>query len=172
MQGLVNACFGVLFGTGLYFIGLPNAALWGVLGGTLRIIPYVGTLAAAAFPLALSLAVFNTWLPPILVFVLYAVLELTIANVVEPWLYGTHTGISPLAILVTAIFWATLWGPAGLILSTPLSVCMVVLGRSFRSYRSFRSCSEINRSSRPRLSSTSGCWPWIKPSRGKLQKQF
>jgi predicted PurR-regulated permease PerM len=129
MQGLVNATFGVLFGIGLYFIGLPNATLWGVLAGTLRIIPYIGTLAAAAFPFTLSLAVFDYWLPPLLVFLLYSILELSIANFLEPWLYGTHTGISPLAILVTTIFWATLWGPAGLILSTPLTVCLVVLGR-------------------------------------------
>jgi predicted PurR-regulated permease PerM len=129
MQGLINATFGVLFGTGLYFIGLPNAALWGVLAGTLRIVPYVGTLVAGAFPLILSLAVFDSWAPPLLVLLLYAGLELSIANIVEPWLYGTRTGISPLAILVAAIFWATLWGPAGLILSTPLTVCLVVLGR-------------------------------------------
>jgi predicted PurR-regulated permease PerM len=129
MQGLVNATFGVLFGIGLYFIGLPNATLWGVLAGTLRIVPYIGTLVAAAFPFALSLAVFDHWLPLLLVFLLYSALELGIANFLEPWLYGTHTGISPLAILVTTIFWATLWGPAGLILSTPLTVCLVVLGR-------------------------------------------
>ncbi len=129
MQGLINATFGVLFGTGLYFIGLPNAALWGVLAGTLRIVPYVGTLVAGAFPLILSLAVFDSWAPPLLVLLLYAGLELSIANIVEPWLYGTRTGISPLAILVATIFWATLWGPAGLILSTPLTVCLVVLGR-------------------------------------------
>ncbi len=129
MQTLVNGAFGVLFGTGLYFIGVPNVALWGVLAGILRIVPYVGTLVAAAFPLALSLAVFDTWLPPFLVFLLYAALELSIANFVEPWLYGTHTGISPFAILVTSVFWAMLWGPVGLILSTPLTVCLVVLGR-------------------------------------------
>ncbi len=129
MQALVNAAFGVLFGIGLYFIGLPNAALWGVLAGILRIVPYVGTMVAAAFPLALSLAVFGTWLPLLFVFLLYFGLELLVANVVEPWLYGTHTGISPFAILVTSVFWAMLWGPVGLILSTPLTVCLVVLGR-------------------------------------------
>jgi predicted PurR-regulated permease PerM len=128
MQALVNATFGLLFGLGLYFIGLPNAALWGVLAGLLRIVPYVGTLVAAVFPITLSLAVFSTWLPPLLIFLLYAALELTIANFVEPWLYGTHTGISPFAILVTTVFWAMLWGPVGLILSTPLTVCLVVLG--------------------------------------------
>jgi predicted PurR-regulated permease PerM len=131
MQFLVNASFGALFGTGLYFIGVPNAALWGALAGFLRIVPYVGTLVAAALPIILSLAVFDSWLPPLLVFALFASLEVIIGNFVEPWVYGAHTGISSLALLVTAVFWTVLWGPAGLILSTPLTVCVVVLGRYF-----------------------------------------
>ncbi len=131
IQFCVNAGFGALFGTGLYFIGVPNPALWGVLASLLRIVPYVGTMAAAVPPIILSLAVFDGWLPPLLVFVLFAGLELMAGNFIEPWLYGTHTGISSLALLVTAIFWTVLWGPAGLILSTPLTVCVVVLGRYF-----------------------------------------
>jgi predicted PurR-regulated permease PerM len=131
MQFLVNAGFGTLFGIGLYFIGVPNPVLWGALSGILRIVPYVGTLFAATLPIILSLAVFDGWLPPLLVFLLFAGLEVIIANFVEPWLYGAHTGISSLALLVTAIFWTVLWGPAGLILSTPLTVCVVVLGRYF-----------------------------------------
>ena len=131
MQCLVNTGFGTLFGFGLYCIGVPNAALWGVVAGILRYVPYVGTLVAATLPLALSLAVFDGWLRPLLVFLLVAGLELIIANFVEPWLYGTHVGISALALLVTAVFWTVLWGPAGLILSTPLTVCVVVLGRYF-----------------------------------------
>jgi len=129
MQFLVNAGFGVLFGVGLYFIGLPYAALWGAIAAILRIIPYVGSMVAAALPLTLSLAVSDTWLPVILTAVLFGSLEFLIANFIEPWLYGAHTGISSLAILVSAIFWTVLWGPAGLILSTPLTVCVVVLGR-------------------------------------------
>lgn len=129
MQFLVNAGFGALFGFGLYCIGVPNPALWGVVAGLLRIVPYVGTMVAATLPIALSLAAFDSWLPPLLVFLLFAGLELIIANFVEPWLYGTHTGISSLALLVAAVFWTVLWGPAGLILSTPLTVCVVVLGR-------------------------------------------
>ena len=121
--------FGVLFGLGLYFIGVPNAALWGVVAGILRIVPYVGTLVAATLPIALSLAAFDGWLPPLLVFFLVASLELIVANFIEPWLYGAHVGISSLALLVSSVFWAVLWGPAGLILSTPLTVCVVVLGR-------------------------------------------
>ena len=129
LQFAVNAGFGLLIGIGLYFIGLPYAVLWGTVAGVLRIVPYLGTLIAGALPLLLSIAVFNGWLPPLLVFVLFAVLELIIGNWVEPRLYGAHTGVSSLAILVTTVFWTILWGPAGLILSTPLTVCVVVLGR-------------------------------------------
>jgi predicted PurR-regulated permease PerM len=129
MQFLVNTGFGVLFGFGLYLIGVPYAALWGALAGILRVVPFVGTMIAATLPIALSLAVFDGWFRPLLVFLLVLVLELVVANFVEPWLYGTHVGISSLALLVTALFWAVLWGPAGLILSTPLTVCLVVLGR-------------------------------------------
>jgi predicted PurR-regulated permease PerM len=129
LQFLVNAGFGILFGFGLYLIGVPYPALWGVVAGILRIVPYVGTLIAATLPIALSLACFDGWLKPLLVFALVLGLELIIANFVEPWLYGVHVGISSLALLVTAVFWTVLWGPAGLILSTPLTVCVVVLGR-------------------------------------------
>lgn len=131
MQLLVNAGFGALFGVGLYLIGVPNAALWGVVAGIFRIVPYVGTMVAAALPVALSLAVFDGWLRPLVVFLLVMVLELVIGNFLEPWLYGAHVGISSLALLVTAVFWTVLWGPSGLILSTPLTVCVVVLGRYF-----------------------------------------
>jgi predicted PurR-regulated permease PerM len=129
LQFLINAGFGALFGFGLYLIGVPNPVLWGALAGILRIVPYVGTLVAATLPIALSLAVFDGWLKPLLVFLMVIGLELIIANFVEPWLYGVHVGISSLALLVTAVFWTVLWGPAGLILSTPLTVCVVVLGR-------------------------------------------
>jgi predicted PurR-regulated permease PerM len=129
MQLLVNAVFGVLCGTGLYLIGVPYAVLWGGVAGILRIVPYVGSLVAGSLPLLLSLAVFDHWMPPLLVFLLFATLELITGNFVEPWLYGMHTGISSLAILLTTVFWAALWGPAGLILATPLTVCVVVLGR-------------------------------------------
>jgi predicted PurR-regulated permease PerM len=131
MQAMVNASFGTLFGFGLYLIGVPNPALWGIIAGLLRIVPYVGTMVAAALPTALSLAAFNSWAPPLLVVLLFACLELIIADFIEPWLYGAKTGISSLALLVAAVFWTVLWGPAGLILSTPLTVCVVVLGRYF-----------------------------------------
>lgn len=129
LQLLVNLGFGVLCGIGLYAIGVPYAALWGAVAALLRIVPYAGSVAAGAMPLLLSLAVFDGWRAPLLVFALFATLELITGNLLEPWLYGTHTGISSLALLLTTVFWAALWGPAGLILSTPLTVCVVVLGR-------------------------------------------
>jgi predicted PurR-regulated permease PerM len=129
MQLLVNACFGVLCGFGLYLIGIPYWALWGIVAGILRIVPYVGAVVSGLLPFTLALAVFDNWMHPVSVLLLFAGLELVTSNFVEPWLYGIHTGISALALLLTAVFWTVLWGPAGLILSTPLTVCVVVLGR-------------------------------------------
>jgi predicted PurR-regulated permease PerM len=129
LQLMVNACFGIIFGSGLYLIGVPYASLWAAVAAILRIVPYLGSAIAGVLPLVLSLAVFDGWLQPFLVFVLFATLELVTANFLEPWLYGAHTGISSLALLLTAVIWTALWGPAGLILSTPLTVCLVVLGR-------------------------------------------
>ena len=129
MQFVVNLCFGIVVGVGLYLIGVPYAALWGSVAGILRIVPYVGAVVSGLLPLTLALAVFDHWTPPLLVFLLFATLELVTGNFLEPWLYGAHTGISALALLLTTVFWTVLWGPAGLILSTPLTVCVVVLGR-------------------------------------------
>ena len=129
LQFLVNAGFGALCGLGLYFIGVPYAALWGTVAALFRIIPYIGSIVAGLLPLLLSLAVFDNWLQPLLVFALFTTLEVITANLLEPRLYGAHTGISSLALLLTTVFWAVLWGPVGLILSTPLTVCVVVLGR-------------------------------------------
>jgi predicted PurR-regulated permease PerM len=129
LQFLVNAVFGLLFGTGLFLIGIPYAALFGAVAALLRTVPYVGAVVAGLLPVLLALAVFDAWKPPIMVFLLLTTLELITGNLLEPWLYGAHTGISSLALLVTTVFWTVLWGPAGLILSTPLTVCVVVLGR-------------------------------------------
>jgi len=129
LQFLVNAAYGVIAGGGTYWMGIPHALLWGVLGGLLRFIPYVGVPIAAAFPVALALALFPGWHQAALIFLLFVVLELITGNVIEPWLYGAHTGVSSLAILVAAVFWTTLWGPVGLILSTPLTVCIILVGR-------------------------------------------
>jgi predicted PurR-regulated permease PerM len=129
LQFLVNAVYGSIFGLGLYFMKLPHALLWGVLAALLRLVPYVGTLIAAAFPITMALAVFPGWNHAVLIFGMFVVLEILIANFIEPWLYGAHTGVSSLAILVAAVFWSMLWGPVGLILSTPLTVCLLLVGR-------------------------------------------
>jgi len=129
MQFVVNATYGSLLTIGLYFIGLPTALLWGVLAGILRFVPYIGPIIGGSLPVFLALAVFSSWVQPLLCLGLFVVIEVTVAYIIEPWLYGAHTGISSLAILVAAAFWTALWGPVGLVLSTPLTVCLVVLGR-------------------------------------------
>lgn len=129
VQFVVNASYGALFGLGLFFIGIPDALLWGLLAGLFRYIPFVGTIIAAVIPLALSFAIDPQWSKLVAVVGLFVALEMTITNAVEPRLYGSSTGLSALAVLVAAMFWATLWGPIGLILATPLTVCLVVLGR-------------------------------------------
>lgn len=129
LQLAVNACFGVVIGFGLYFIRIPNSLLWGVLAGLLRFLPYIGAPLAAVLPILLSLAIFADWTRPVATVVLFLVVELLVANFLEPLLYGAHTGISSFAILFAAIFWTLIWGPIGLLLSTPLTVCLVVIGR-------------------------------------------
>ncbi|MBA3386680.1 MAG: AI-2E family transporter, partial [Chthoniobacterales bacterium] len=129
MQFLVNVAFGISIAIGLYFIGVPNALLWGAFAALMRFIPYVGAWIAAAVPLLLSLAVSTSWLAPLLVLALFIALELINANVLEPWLYGASTGVSSMALIVAAVFWTWLWGPVGLLLSTPLTVCLAVMGR-------------------------------------------
>jgi predicted PurR-regulated permease PerM len=129
MQFLVNAVFGTLIALGLQIIGVPSALLWGVIAGLMRFVPFVGPVIGGSLPLIVSLAVFPGWTQPLETGVLFLAIELTVAYIVEPWLYGTHTGLSSLAILVAAAFWTTLWGPIGLVLSTPLTACLMVLGR-------------------------------------------
>jgi hypothetical protein len=118
-----------LVGIGLYLIEVPNAVLWGIAAAGLRFIPYIGVWIAAAVPIGLSLAISDNWLAPILTFGLFVVLELVISNVLEPWLYGRHTGISPVAVLLAAVAWTWLWGIAGLLLATPMTVCLLVIGK-------------------------------------------
>lgn len=129
LQFLVNFGYGTLFGIGLYLMAVPHALLWGVLAALLRLVPYIGTLVATAFPVTMALAVFPGWKHAALIVAMFVILEIVIANFIEPWLYGAHTGISSLAILVAAVFWSMLWGPVGLILSTPLTVCLMLVGR-------------------------------------------
>lgn len=129
MQLVVNVTYGIPVAIGLYFIGVPNAILWGALATVLRFIPYVGPWIAAAFPILLSLAVSPGWITPLLTISLFIVLELISNNVLEPWLYGSSTGVTPIALIVAALVWTWLWGPVGLVLATPLTVCLVVMGR-------------------------------------------
>ena len=129
MQLVVNVSYGIPVAIGLYFIGVPNAVLWGAFATVLRFIPYIGPWIGAAMPVALSLAVSPSWTMPLLTIGLFVVLELLSNNVMEPWLYGSSTGVTPIALIVAAVFWTWLWGAVGLILSTPLTVCLVVMGR-------------------------------------------
>jgi len=129
MQLVVNATYGIPVAIGLWLIGVPNPLLWGMLAMVLRFVPYIGPFIASMFPLALAIAVDPGWTLFLWTAALFVVLELVSNNVVEPWLYGASTGLSPLAVIAAAIFWTWLWGPVGLLLSTPLTVCLVVLGR-------------------------------------------
>jgi len=129
MQTIINASFGLAVGLAFFLIGLPYAVLWGFLAAVLRFIPYVGPFAAAIMPSALSLAVFQGWMWPIVVVGLFLVLELLNNMVLEPLLYGESAGVSKVGLLVAIAFWTWLWGPVGLVLATPLTVCVVVLGK-------------------------------------------
>ncbi|WP_414653665.1 AI-2E family transporter [Geminicoccus sp.] len=129
MQLLVNATYGIPIGLGLWLIGVPNALLWGVLATVLRFVPYVGPFVAALFPIALAVAVDPGWSMLFWTLGLILTVELISNSVLEPWLYGASTGVSTVAILVAAVFWTALWGPVGLLLSTPLTVCLAVVAR-------------------------------------------
>jgi predicted PurR-regulated permease PerM len=129
MQTVLNAGFGLVIGSGLWLIGVPNAVLWGILAGLMRFVPFVGSIIAAFFPIALAAAVDPGWSMVLATAALFLVAEPLAGHVVEPVLYGQHTGLSPVAIVLSTLFWALLWGPIGLLLATPLTVCLVVLGR-------------------------------------------
>ena len=137
VQLLVNIIYAVPIGIGLWLIGVPNAILWGLLTLVLRFVPYIGSLLAAAFPLFLAFAVSPDWTTVIWTIALFGIVELITSNAIEPYLYGSRTGVSPLAIIVSAIFWTWVWGPMGLVLSTPLTVCLVVLGRHIPQFEVF-----------------------------------
>jgi predicted PurR-regulated permease PerM len=128
-QLILNGAFGVVIGTGLWFIGIPSAILWGILAAALRFVPYVGAVIAAAFPLALAVAVDPGWSMLLWTLALFLVVEPVVGHVIEPMVYGHSTGLSPVAVVASATFWTALWGPIGLVLATPLTVCLVVLGR-------------------------------------------
>lgn len=129
LQFFINVGYGVVFGLGLLVIGVPGAILWGLMIMLFRYIPFVGGLLVASIPILLAFAVDSGWGMLLATVGLFVVIDLTVANVVEPRIYGSSTGVSPVAILLSAMFWATLWGPVGLILATPMTVCLVVIGR-------------------------------------------
>jgi predicted PurR-regulated permease PerM len=137
MQMLINGIQGSLVALALHFIGVPNAMLWGALTIVLRFIPYLGPWMAALMPIALSFAVFEGWTMPLLTIAVLATLELISNNVLEPMLYGHQTGVSPLALLVAAVFWTWLWGLPGLFLAIPLTVSLVVMGKHIPQFRFF-----------------------------------
>jgi predicted PurR-regulated permease PerM len=128
-QSVVNGTFGLSVGIALYFLGLPYALLWAFLAASFRFIPYVGPMVAAVLPLGFSLFVFDGWQQPILIAGAYVALELVSNMLMEPLLYGRSAGVSQVALLIAIAFWTWLWGPIGLLLATPLTVCIVVLGR-------------------------------------------
>ncbi len=134
---LVNLGYALPMAVGLWLIGVPGALLWGVLAGALRFLPYLGPAIAALFPLTMAFAVDPGWSMLLWTLALVATLELISNNLIEPWAYGSSTGLSPLAVLVSATFWTVVWGPIGLVLATPITVCLVVLGRHVRPLRIF-----------------------------------
>jgi predicted PurR-regulated permease PerM len=128
-QLILNAGFGFVIGSGLALIGVPSASLWGLMAMILRFVPYIGALIAAALPLTLAAAVGGDWSLVIWTAMLFAVVETLMGQVIEPFIYGHSAGLSPVAIVVSAAFWTWLWGPLGLLMSTPLTLCLVVLAR-------------------------------------------
>jgi predicted PurR-regulated permease PerM len=128
-QLLINSLTGLWVGVGLAFLGVPNPGLWGALTLVLRFIPYVGVWTAGAMPFALSFAAFDDWTHALVVVGIYGVVELFNYAILEPWLYAARTGVSPVALLLAAAFWTWLWGLAGLLLSVPMTVCLVVMGK-------------------------------------------
>ena len=129
MQLALNATFGLIIGVGLWAIGVPSAPLWGLLAMALRFVPYIGAIVAAIFPLIVATAVDPGWSMMLMTAALFLVVEPLIGQVIEPMVYGHSSGLSPVAVVVSAAFWTWLWGPIGLILATPLTMCLVVLGR-------------------------------------------
>lgn len=137
IQLLVNAIYALPIGLGLWLIGVPNASLWALLTLVLRFVPYIGSILSAGFPMFLAFAALPGWSALLWTIALFAVVELVTSNLVEPWLYGSRTGLSPLAVILSAVIWTWIWGTAGLVLSTPLTVCLVVLGRHIPQFEIF-----------------------------------
>lgn len=129
LQVLTNFCFSIAIGGGLFFLGTPNAILWGLLAGTLRFIPYVGAALGAVLPTLIAFAVSPGWVHPLLVLGWIVGCDIFLSQIIEPLIFGDSTGVTPLALILSALFWGVLWGPVGLLLSTPITICLLVLGR-------------------------------------------
>ena len=132
MQAVVNGIFGLSMGLGLWLLGVPNAPLWGALGFALRFVPFLGAPLSMLFPLIVAFATTEGWTTVLLVVALFAVVDGIVTYVLEPWLYGSSMGITPLALLLASAFWAVMWGPLGLILAPAITACLVILGRHVR----------------------------------------
>jgi hypothetical protein len=128
-QLALNAAFGLVIGAALWLIGVPSAPLWGMLAMIMRFVPYIGAFISAIFPLVLAAAVGHGWTMVLMTAALFLVAETVVGQAIEPLIYGHSTGLSPVAVITAATFWTWLWGPIGLILATPLTMCLVVLGR-------------------------------------------
>jgi predicted PurR-regulated permease PerM len=137
MQILVNVIYAVPIGVGLWLIGVPNPMLWAFMTLILRFVPYIGSVIAATLPLTVAFAAAPDWSMVLWTAALFGVVEFVTSNIIEPRLYGSHTGVSPLAVIISAIVWTWIWGPMGLIISTPLTVCLVVLGRYLPQFEVF-----------------------------------
>lgn len=127
-QLAVNTAFGAVIGTGLWIVGVPSPVLWGILSGILRFVPYIGAFIAAVFPLTLAIAVDPGWSMLVLTGILFLTDEPLLGYLIEPLLYGRSSGLSPVALVVSATFWTSLWGPIGLVLAAPMTICLVVMG--------------------------------------------
>ncbi|WP_374397864.1 AI-2E family transporter [Tabrizicola sp.] len=136
-QLVVNVIYAVPIWLGLWLIGVPNALFFGVVTLVMRFVPYIGSAISATLPLLMAFAVSPDWSLVLWTGALFLVVEFTTSNIIEPWFYGQRTGVSPLAVIVSAMFWTWLWGPMGLIIATPLTVCLVVIGHHVPSLRLF-----------------------------------
>lgn len=144
----LNTAFGIVIGLGLSVIGVPSAILWGILAGIMRFVPYIGAFVAAFFPLTLAIAVDPGWSMMVWTIGLIIITDVLVGHVIEPMLFGRSSGLSPFAVVVSATFWTALWGPIGLVLATPMTVCLVVLGHHVESLKFF----DILLGDRPALS--------------------
>ena len=135
-QLAINTAFGIVIGVGLFLIGVPSPVLWAILGALLRLVPYIGSAIAAILPIALAAGVSPGWIMALETAALFLAVETLTGQFLEPLIYGHSTGLSPVSVVVAAIFWTWLWGPIGLILSTPLTLCLVILGRQYNGLNS------------------------------------